>query len=177
MAEQIHYRPEQANQYRRETLDEFARLEGRVAEINGLLDELYDSGLIRWLKDFAGAFPQVSNIALENINTPEGQAGMRNLLVVAKQLGRIDPDQLERTFDAAGAGFARANEPAGDDTPYNPPGVTGVFKLLHDKELWATLSPLIAGAKAFSAARRDTDSAENTESSAAPARPDSGKPR
>lgn len=160
MAEQIHYRPEQASQYRRETLDEFARLEGRVAEINGLLDELYDSGLIRWLKDFAGAFPQISNIAVESINTPEGQAGMRNLLVVAKQLGRIDPDQLERTFDAASAGFTRAAEPAADNTPYNPPGITGVFKLLHDKELWATLSPLIAGAKAFSAARRDSDASE-----------------
>ena len=107
MAEQIHYRPAEAKQYRKDTLAEFERLEGRVAEINGLLDELYDSGLIRWLKDFAGAFPQISSIAVESMNTPQGHAGMRNLLVVAKQLGKIDPDQLERTFEAANAGLAK----------------------------------------------------------------------
>ncbi|MES1950866.1 hypothetical protein S4A8_08405 [Salinisphaera sp. S4-8] len=154
MAEQIHYRPAEAKQYRQDTLAEFERLEGRLAEINGLLDELYDSGLIRWLKDFAGAFPQISHIAVESMNTPQGHAGMRNLLVVAQQLGKIDPDQLERTFASINAGMTEAAKPARDDTPYNPPGVTGVFKLLHDKELWATLSPLIAGAKAYGQARR-----------------------
>jgi uncharacterized protein YjgD (DUF1641 family) len=155
MAEQIHYRPAEAKQYRQDTLAEFERLEGRVAEINGLLDELYDAGLIRWLKDFAGAFPQISSIAVESMNTPQGHAGMRNLLVVAQQLGKIDPDQLERTFSAVNAGMTEASKPVSEDTRYNPPGVTGVFKLLHDKELWATLSPLIAGAKAFSQARRE----------------------
>ena len=83
---------------------------------------------------------------------------MRNLLVVAQQLGKIDPDQLERTFGAINAGMNEAAKPASDDTPYNPPGVTGVFKLLHDKELWATLSPLIAGARAYSQARRGQQS-------------------
>ncbi len=83
---------------------------------------------------------------------------MRNLLVVAQQLGKIDPDQLERTFNAVNAGMTEAAKPVSDDTPYNPPGVTGVFKLLHDKELWATLSPLIAGAKAFSQARKEDGS-------------------
>ena len=158
MAEQIHYRPAEAKQYRKDTLAEFERLEGRVAEINGLLDELYESGVIRWLKDFAGAFPQISGIAVESMNTPQGHAGMRNLLVVAQQLGKIDPDQLERTFGAINAGMNEAAKPASDDTPYNPPGVTGVFKLLHDKELWATLSPLIAGARAYSQARRGQQS-------------------
>lgn len=164
MAEQIHYRPAEAKRFREETLDEFERLQGRVAEINGLLDELYDSGLIRWLKDFAGAFPQISSIAVEGMNTPQGHAGMRNLLVVAKQLGKIDPDQLERTFEAANAGLAKADEPASEDTPYNPPGMTGVFKLLHDKELWATLSPLIAGAKAYSEAQRRQQSEDKSNS-------------
>lgn len=152
MAEQIHYRPEQARHFRSETEREFERLEGRVAEINALLDELYASGIIRWLKDFAGAFPQIATIAAQGMNTPQGQAGLRNLLVVAQQLGRIDPDQLEHLFAAANAGIERARTPADENTPYNPPGVTGVFKLLHDKELWATLSPMIAAVKAFSTA-------------------------
>ena len=63
----------------------------------------------------------------------------------------------------------QAREPADENTPYNPPGVTGVFKLLHDKELWATLSPLIAGAKAFSTAAADAeDQGESSKSAPSP---------
>ncbi|ROO29548.1 hypothetical protein SAOR_03165 [Salinisphaera orenii MK-B5] len=164
MAEQIQYRPADAKRFRPETESEMAQFESRVAEINGLLDELYESGVIRWLKDFTGAMPEISTIALDGMNTPQGRAGFRNLLVLAQQLGRIDPDRLERTLAAAQAGLDKAGEPAGESTPYNPPGVTGVFKLMHDKELWSALAPLIAGAKAFSAARREqAEESEQTE--------------
>ncbi|MGB7757000.1 MAG: hypothetical protein WBL23_13140 [Salinisphaera sp.] len=156
MAEQIHYRPEQAKRLRPETVDELEKFEGRVAEINALLDQLYESGLMRWLKDFVGAMPEVSMIALDGLNTEHGQAGMRNLLVLAKQLGKLDPDQLERMFNAMHAGLDRADETATGEheSPYDPPGVTGVFKLLRDEELWRTLAPVIEGAKAFSAETR-----------------------
>ncbi|HET7312772.1 hypothetical protein [Salinisphaera sp.] len=156
MAEQIHYRPDQARRFRPETLEEIERFEGRIAEINGLLDQLYESGLMRWIKDFVGAMPEVSTIALEGLNTAHGQAGMRNLLVLARQLGRLDPDRLERMFDAMQAGLDRADETAAGKhaSSYNPPGVTGVFKLLRDEELWRTLAPVIEGAKAFSAETR-----------------------
>lgn len=156
MAEQIHYRPPQARQFRGETEDQLERLEGRLAEINGLMNELYDSGLIRWMKDFAGAFPQISSIAVESLNTPQGRAGMRNLLVVAQQLGKIDPDRLEQSFNAANAGLDTARDTAEGkhDSAYNPPGITGVFKLLHDKELWSALAPVLEGVKAYSAAQK-----------------------
>ncbi len=166
MAEQIHYRPEQARRLRPETVDELEKFEGRIGEINGLLDQLYESGLMRWLKDFVGAMPEVSMIALDGLNTDQGRAGMRNLLVLAKQLGKIDPDQLEHMFDAVHSGLDRADETASGkhDSPYDPPGVTGVFKLLRDEELWHTLAPVIEGAKAFSAAsRRQREEAENTD--------------
>ncbi|MGN8159879.1 DUF1641 domain-containing protein [Salinisphaera sp. RV14] len=162
MAEQIHYRPEQAKRLRPETADELEKFEGRIAEINELLDQLYESGLMRWLKDFVGAMPEVSMIALDSLNTEHGQAGMRNLLVLAKQLGKIDPDQLERMFNAMHAGLDRVDETAAGahQSPYDPPGVTGVFKLLRDEDLWRTLAPVIEGAKAFSAeSRRQRDDA------------------
>jgi len=158
MAEQIQYRPAEARQFRGETEREFERLEGRLAEINGLLDELYASGIIRWLRDFAGAMPQVSTILAESMNTEQGHAGMRNLALIAQQLGHIDPDRLQRTLAAAEAGVEKAGQPAAQDNAYNPPGVTGVFKLLHDKELWETLAPVIDGVKAFSAARTSDNS-------------------
>jgi|GEM_PF-1074594 len=165
MAEQIHYRPEQAKQLRPETVDELEKFEGRIAEINGLLDQLYESGLMRWLKDFVGAMPEISLIALEGLNTEQGQAGMRNLLVLAKQLGRLDPDQVERLFNALQTGFDRSSETASGayTSSYDSPGISGVFRLLRDKELWATLAPLIEGAKAFSAeSRRQGNESDNT---------------
>lgn len=159
MAEQIHYRPDQARQFRPETLDEIEKFEGRIAEINGLLDQLYASGLMRWAKDFVGTMPEVSMIALESLNTEQGQAGMRNLLVLAQQLGRIDPDRLEQMVNALHAGVDRADATAtGEhDSAYDPPGVTGVFRLLRDEELWRTLAPAIEGAKAFSSATRQSN--------------------
>ena len=169
MAQQIHYRPEQAKRIRPETQDELEKFEGRIAEINGLLDQLYDTGLMRWMKDFVGALPDVSMIALQSVNTPQGQAGMRNLLVLAKQLGKIDPDQLERMFNAVDAGVDRAGQTAEGkhESSYNPPGITGVFKLLRDEDLWRTLAPVIEGVKAFSAeSERQAD--EASESEAAP---------
>lgn len=165
MAEQIHYRPEQAKRVRPETADELEKFEGRIAEINGLLDQLYESGLMRWAKDFVGAMPEVSMIALDSLNTEQGRAGMRNLLVLAQQLGKLDPDRLEQMFNAMHAGIDRADETATGkhDSPYNPPGVTGVFKLLRDEDLWHALAPVIEGTKAFSAAsRRQHDEAVNT---------------
>lgn len=163
MAEQIHYRPEQAKQFRPETEAEFERLEGRLAEINGLLDELYASGIIRWFKSFAGAMPEISSIAVGSLDTPQGRAGMRNLLIAAQQLGKIDPDRLEQLVTAVTAGAEVAAKPADKDTPYNPPGVSGMFKLLHDKELWAALAPVLEGVKAFSAAqRRPTENADDS---------------
>ncbi|WP_423821907.1 hypothetical protein V5738_16450 [Salinisphaera sp. SPP-AMP-43] len=166
MAEQIHYRPGEAKRFRPETLEEMERFEGRIAEINGLLDQLYESGLMRWIKEFVGAMPEISTIALDSLNTPQGQAGMRNLLVLAQQLGKLDPDQLERLFKAMHVGVDRAEETAtgAHDSAYNPPGVTGVFKLLRDEELWRTLAPVIEGAKAFSAESRrsSTDAGPNS---------------
>lgn len=152
MAEQIHYRPAEARQRRSETEREFERLEGRLAEINGLLDELYASGIIRWLKDFSGALPQVSTILAEGMNTPSGQAGMRNLFTLAQQLGKIDPDRLERTLAAVEAGVDGSRDAHGQAGDYHPPGLIGVYKMLHDKQLWSTLAPAIAGLKAFAEA-------------------------
>lgn len=172
MAEQIHYRPDQAQRFRPETRDELEKFEGRIAEINGLLDQLYESGLMRWAKDFVGALPEVSMIALDGLNTEQGRAGMRNLLVLAQQLGKLDPDRLERMFGALDAGIERAEQTASGrhDSAYDPPGVTGVFKLLRDEELWRTLAPVIEGARAFSAASRDRQDDEGHAGSDEPAR-------
>lgn len=174
MAEQIHYRPDQARQFRPETLDELEKFEGRIAEINGLLDQLYASGLMRWAKDFVGAMPEVSMIALESLNTEQGQAGMRNLLVLAQQLGQFDPDRLEQMFHAMHAGIDRADQTAAGkhDSAYNPPGVTGLFKLLRDEELWRTLAPVIEGARAFSAASRDQQDDTSAGDNEAASRPE-----
>lgn len=170
MAEQIHYRPEEAKRFRPETLEEMERFEGRIAEINGLLDQLYESGLMRWIKEFVGAMPEISTIALDSLNTPQGQAGMRNLLVLAQQLGKLDPDRLEGMFNAMHAGLDRADETATGkhESPYDPPGITGMVKLLRDEDLWRTLAPVIEGAKAFSAeTRRAGENAEDADHSEA----------
>ena len=105
MAQQIHYRPEQAKRPHPETQDEMEKFEGRIAEINGLLDQLYESGLMRWVKDFVGAMPDVSMIALESMNTPQGQALPipLPLTITLSRQGRTGPGQDQgRTRTAQG---------------------------------------------------------------------------
>lgn len=170
MAKQIHYRPEQQHSFQQgsktETVSdidaELAHLKNRLSEVNTLLDQLHDSGTLRWLNELMGSLPQVSTVAMTALNNDRGRTGIRNLLAIVWQLGRYDPETVEKALDAIYNGVDKAGQTAAGehDSPYAPPGVTGLFKLLRDEQLWQSLAPLIEGAKAFSQSQQANQSAQ-----------------
>lgn len=173
MAKQIHYRPEQYSFQQGPDADptsdideELAHLKSRLSEVNTLLDQLHDSGVLRWLNELLGSLPQVSTVAVTALNNEQGRTGIRNLLAIVWQLGRYDPTTVEKALDAIYNGVEQAGQTAAGehDSPYAPPGVTGLFKLLRDEQLWQSLAPLIEGARAFSRSQQaDQQSQEDSD--------------
>jgi uncharacterized protein YjgD (DUF1641 family) len=96
-----------------------------------VLQSLHDQGVLELLRGVLGGRDKILEIAVEAAKTPEAIRGIRNLLIVAKTLGSIDPELLEKFAQAvpdALVGAAKAQETA-------PPGFWGVFKIFRSNNL------------------------------------------
>lgn len=61
-----------------------------------LLQQLHDSGTLDVLRGALGAGDEVLNHVVRMTTQPESVRGIRNLLILAKLLGSVDPDMLQR---------------------------------------------------------------------------------
>jgi hypothetical protein len=59
-----------------------------------VLQGLHDRGILAALKGALGASDIVLESAVDVVNTPEGIRTMRNLLLLAKLVGNIEPELL-----------------------------------------------------------------------------------
>ncbi|HYE57275.1 MAG TPA: DUF1641 domain-containing protein [Rhodothermales bacterium] len=98
-----------------------------------LVETLHTSGTLRVLNGFFGRLGAVSEVALDTINTPEGRNGLANLLVLAKALGRIDPQHLARFADAVDHGLDAAGRRL--ESPDDPPGTLATLRKLRDPDV------------------------------------------
>jgi uncharacterized protein YjgD (DUF1641 family) len=88
-----------------------------------VLQGLHDRGVFELLRGALGSSDRVIEIVVEASKTPESIRGIRNVLILAKILGSIEPELLE--------GFARSVPEAIAFTKAHeskPPGLLGVFK-------------------------------------------------
>ena len=87
-----------------------------------VLQGLHDRGVFELLRGALGSSDRVIEIIVEAANTPESIRGIRNILILAKILGTIEPEFVEgvaRSLPEAIA-FTKAHES-------KPPGVWGVM--------------------------------------------------
>ena len=98
-----------------------------------LVETLHTSGTLRVLNGLVGRFQDVTAVALKGLDTDAGRNGLANLLVLAKLLGKIEADGLDR-FVAA---LARALDAAGDrlEEEDDAPGSLAVLKKLRDPDV------------------------------------------
>jgi uncharacterized protein YjgD (DUF1641 family) len=68
--------------------------------IYDLLQGLHDRGVIETLKVAVSSSDFILGAVVETANTPENIRAIRNLLLLSKLLGGIDPDLLARLADA-----------------------------------------------------------------------------
>jgi len=83
-----------------------------------VLQGLHDRGVLELLRGVLGGSDKILEILVESTKTPEAIRGIRNLLIMTKVVGSIDPEVLKKFAVAvpdaiAGAATAQEKEPPG----------------------------------------------------------------
>jgi uncharacterized protein YjgD (DUF1641 family) len=134
-------------------------------ELDRLLETCHRHGLLRLANDLIAANKEVAQILVSGLEKPGTLNVIQNLSVLLMALSCIPPAELYRLVFAAADGTARLAASSRDgpqqnsqdgtrprmrmEDPTRPPGVLGVYRLLHDEQLWRALAPLIEGLKGF----------------------------
>jgi uncharacterized protein YjgD (DUF1641 family) len=96
-----------------------------------LLQGLHDRGVLELLRGVLDGGGTILEIAVEATKTPEAIRGIRNLVIMTKMLGGIDPEILKKFAEAvpdALAGAAKAQEK-------EPPGFWEALRILRSRNL------------------------------------------
>src|ERR1700739_3128771 len=98
-----------------------------------LLQELHESGTLDVLRGLLGAGDQVVRHAVGFTTQPDAVNVLRNLLILGKVIGGIDPDMLHKLVDGLPAAVAQTPEE-------NPPSLFSIFRRMSSKASRRTLS-------------------------------------
>jgi len=106
-----------------------------------LLQQLHDSGVMSALRGAAGEGGQIVKAVSEGLNTPESIRAMRNLVVLAKLAGEIDPEILRRVLNNVPESLRNVNA-----RQENPPGPWRLFRSFAGFRAWWRALNVVASA-------------------------------
>jgi uncharacterized protein YjgD (DUF1641 family) len=95
------------------------------------LQALHDQGVLELLRGVLGGGNKILEIVVDASKSPEAIRGIRNLVIMTKILGAMDPEVLKKFTEAvpdALAGAAKAQET-------EPPGFWETLRILRSKNL------------------------------------------
>jgi uncharacterized protein YjgD (DUF1641 family) len=104
-----------------------------------LLQALHESGLLALARGAVGASRKVIDVASDAANTPESIRAIRNVILMSKILGAVDPELLARVADAAGETFGSAKS-----LPQQPRGLFATLRILAGREMRTTIAWMAA---------------------------------
>ena len=96
-----------------------------------VLQALHDQGVLELLRGVLGGGSKILEIVVDASKTPEAIRGIRNLVIMTKILGSMDPELLKKLTEAIPdvlVGTAKAQET-------EPPGLWESFRILRSKNL------------------------------------------
>lgn len=96
-----------------------------------LLQALHDQGVLELLRGVLGGGNKILEIVVDASKTPEAIRGIRNLVIMTKIVGSMDPELLKKLAGAVPdvlVGAAKAQEAA-------PPGLWETLRMLRNKNL------------------------------------------
>jgi len=96
-----------------------------------VLQGLHDQGVLELLRGVLDGGDKILEIAVEATKTPEAIRGIRNLLIMTKILGSIDPELLKKFAEAVPDAFVSAAKAQEEE----PPGFWGVLRLVRSRNL------------------------------------------
>ncbi|WP_447554997.1 DUF1641 domain-containing protein [Vreelandella sp. EE22] len=142
-------------------------------ELDQLVQTLHEHGVLRFANDVVASNHELLKILLGGLNNPGTLNALQNLSSIAMAFSTVPPERFHQVMFALKEGMEQMSrerhpESAGDPAPQTAkeqdnrspkhrqekdgaPGITGLYKMLNDDDLWYTLSPLMAGLRAFSA--------------------------
>lgn len=137
-------------------------------ELDQLICNLHEQGVLRLLNDMVCSYPKMLEILFHGLNKEESQHAVQNVALLAMALGRVPPERFVLFTRGITAAVEEMENDAHQEEEHRAPGLTGAFRMLHDKKLWEGLKPALAGLRAFSdslheppkkpTAKRDPDS-------------------
>jgi uncharacterized protein YjgD (DUF1641 family) len=94
-----------------------------------VLQGLHDRQLLEMMRGLLGSEGKVLEVGVEAMKSPEAIRGIRNLIILAKTIGSIDPALLQRFAGAFPQALAQAKSEAS-----NPPGIWALFQRFRRKD-------------------------------------------
>lgn len=125
-------------------------------ELETLLQTLHEHGVLRFTNDVVAANAEIARILVNGLNREGSLNTIQNISVMAMVLATIPPERFYQVMFAMKEGINQVSnyhsnaETADKSSKGKAPGLSGVYKLLRDEELWHAIEPLLAGLKAFS---------------------------
>ncbi|MVW78279.1 DUF1641 domain-containing protein [Bordetella sp. 02P26C-1] len=119
-------------------------------ELERLLQSLHEQGMLRFANDVVSAKSPVLKVLLDGLGKQATLNAIQNLSILGMALSRIPPEEFYKlVFGMKDALAALSRSPTASGKE-EAPGVTGVYRMLNDDELWASLRPALDAVQAFS---------------------------
>lgn len=110
------------------------------AEWDALLVELHRSGTLRLLRGLLGAGPEVTKVALDQLERPAGGRLVRNVTVLLSGASRFEPEHLDHLL----TGLARGVTAASRRLAGKPPGPLRLLRTLADGDVRRGIGAVLA---------------------------------
>jgi uncharacterized protein YjgD (DUF1641 family) len=120
-------------------------------ELDRLLESCHRHGVLRLANDIVTSNVGLAQTLMGPLRSEGAQNVIKNLGTLLMVLSQMPPDQFYRVVSAVADGLKTLLAAAKDEAPETePPGLTGAYHMLHDEQLWRSLTPLVAALKSFS---------------------------
>tara|TARA_R110000824_G_scaffold222202_1_gene409637 strand:+ start:58363 stop:58920 length:558 start_codon:yes stop_codon:yes gene_type:complete len=142
--------------------------------LEALLQTLHEHGVLRFANDIVAANSDVTRLLVNGLSNEGSLNTIQNLSIILMALSTLPPDRFYQVMMAVRDGVDqigsyRSRGSSSDNSSSTKseadsaeamnkeeaskgeaPGVSGVYKMLHNDELWHAIQPLLAGIRAFS---------------------------
>lgn len=135
-------------------------------DLDRLVQTLHEHGLLRFANDVVASNHELLRIVVDGFNKPGSLNAIQNLSVIAMTLSALPPERFYQVMFALKEGIEQvgnhrhdeAKSPSQQDKSQqtrqdkedSAPGITGIYRMLNDDELWYAIKPILAGLRAFS---------------------------
>jgi len=118
-------------------------------ELARLLQSLHEKGVLRLANDVVRSQEQLAKVLIDGVGKEGTMNAIQNLSILGMALSRIPPETFYKLMFGLKDAIVEMDRHSESRKEGEAPGVTGVYRMLRDDTLWASLSPLVEGIRAF----------------------------